>query len=252
MRKVLNNSVVLLVFMAMVATAPVGAQIIDDKMMPPVLIMPPPEATGETEADDIIEDDDIIAPLSIMEVPVLDIVDEDEEEAALKPMLVGSFSLLHKVTAKVQKIELLSSQEYAIGDMSLTMHDCISTPPEEPPETKAFLKFPSLRRGATKRCLPAGCLPPAPALTRWSIRFSIFGRLRAKPEDGMVFTGEILPPSRDARRYSDPLISLSCRGIFPANECHNRQRGNPHSAKVFQIAEWWFRPHQLQIPPKRG
>ena len=80
MRKVLNNSVVLLVFMAMVATAPVGAQIIDDKMMPPVLIMPPPEETGETEADDIIEDDDIIAPLSIMEVPVLDIVDEDEED----------------------------------------------------------------------------------------------------------------------------------------------------------------------------
>ena len=145
--------------------------------MPPVLIMPPPEESGDTEDGDIIEDEDLIAPLSILEVPILDIPDEDEEEAALKPMLVGSFSLLHKVTAKVQKIDLLSGQEYAIGDMSLTMHDCVSTPPEEPPETKAFLKFPSLRRGATKRCLPVGCLLPARALMRWSIRFSIFGRL---------------------------------------------------------------------------
>ena len=67
MRKVLNKSVVLIVFMVMVAIVPVDAQIIDDKMMPPVLIMPPPEETRETEADDIIEDDNNIAPLSIME-----------------------------------------------------------------------------------------------------------------------------------------------------------------------------------------
>ena len=164
-------------------------------MMPPVLIMPPPEETGETEADDIIEDDDIIAPLSIMEVPMLDIVDEDEEEAALKPMLVGSFSLLHKVTAKVQKIELLSGQEYAIGDMSLTMHDCISTPPENRLKQRRFLRFPSLRRGATKRCLPVGCLPPAPALTRWSIRFSIFGRLRVRQKTAWCLPEKYYRPS---------------------------------------------------------
>jgi len=194
MGKVLNNSVVLLVFMAMVATAPVGAQIIDDKMMPPVLIMPPPEETGETEADDIIEDDDIIAPLSIMEVPVLDIVDEDEEEAALKPMLVGSFSLLHKVTAKVQKIELLSGQEYAIGDMSLTMHDCISTPPEEPPETKAFLEISEFKAGRDKALFTGWMFASSPGIN--SMEHPVFDiwPLACKTEDGMVFTGEILPP----------------------------------------------------------
>ena len=194
MRKVLNNSVVLLVFMAMVATAPVGAQIIDDKMMPPVLIMPPPEATGETEADDIIEDDDIIAPLSIMEVPVLDIVDEDEEEAALKPMLVGSFSLLHKVTAKVQKIELLSGQEYAIGDMSLTMHDCISTPPEEPPETKAFLEISEFKAGRDKALFTGWMFASSPGINAMEHPVFDIWPLACKTEDGMVFTGEILPP----------------------------------------------------------
>ena len=194
MRKVLNNSVVLLVFMAMVATAPVGAQIIDDKMMPPVLIMPPPEETGETEADDFIEDDDIIAPLSIMEVPVLDIVDEDEEEAALKPMLVGSFSLLHKVTAKVQKIELLSGQEYAIGDMSLTMHDCISTPPEEPPETKAFLEISEFKAGRDKALFTGWMFASSPGINAMEHPVFDIWPLACKTEDGMVFTGEILPP----------------------------------------------------------
>ena len=194
MRKVLNNSVVLLVFIAMVATAPVGAQIIDDKMMPPVLIMPPPEETGETEADDIIEDDDIIAPLSIMEVPVLDIVDEDEEEAALKPMLVGSFSLLHKVTAKVQKIELLSGQEYAIGDMSLTMHDCISAPPEEPPETKAFLEISEFKAGRDKALFTGWMFASSPGINAMEHPVFDIWPLACKTEDGMVFTGEILPP----------------------------------------------------------
>ena len=194
MRKVLNNSVVLLVFMAMVATAPVGAQIIDDKMMPPVLIMPPPEETGETEADDIIEDDDIIAPLSIMEVPVLDIVDEDEEEAALKPMLVGSFSLLHKVTAKVQKIELLSGQEYAIGDMSLTMHDCISTPPEEPPETRAFLEISEFKAGRDKALFTGWMFASSPGINAMEHPVFDIWPLACRTEDGMVFTGEILPP----------------------------------------------------------
>ena len=194
MRKVLNNSVVLLVFMAMVATAPVGEQIIDDKMMPPVLIMPPPEETGETEADDIIEDDDIIAPLSIMEVPMLDIVDEDEEEAALKPMLVGSFSLLHKVTAKVQKIELLSGQEYTIGDMSLTMHNCISTPPEEPPETKAFLEISEFRAGRDKALFTGWMFASSPGINAMEHPVFDIWPLACKTEDGMVFTGEILPP----------------------------------------------------------
>ncbi|MGB2206536.1 MAG: DUF2155 domain-containing protein [Parvibaculales bacterium] len=195
----LNNSVVLLVFMAMVATAPVGAQIIDDKMMPPVLIMPPPDETGETEADDIIEDDDIIAPLSIMEVPVLDIVDEGEEEAALKPMLVGSFSLLHKVTAKVQKIDLLSGQEYAIGDMSLTMHDCISTPPEEPPETKAFLEISEFKAGRDKALFTGWMFASSPGINAMEHPVFDIWPLACKTEDGMVFTGEILPPVSEAQ-----------------------------------------------------
>ena len=180
--------------MALVAVAPAAAQIIDDKMMPPVLIMPPPEESGDTEDGDIIENEDLIAPLSILEVPILDIPDEDEEEAALKPMLVGSFSLLHKVTAKVQKIDLLSGQEYAIGDMSLTMHDCVSTPPEEPPETKAFLEISEFKSGRDKALFTGWMFASSPGINAMEHPVFDIWPLACKTEDGMVFTGEILPP----------------------------------------------------------
>ena len=199
MRKVLNKSVVLLVSMALVAVAPVAAQIIDDKMMPPVLIMPPPEESGDTEDGDIIEDEDLIAPLSILEVPILDIPDEDEEEAAIKPMLVGSFSLLHKVTAKVQKIDLLSGQEYAIGDMSLTMHDCVSTPPEEPPETKAFLEISEFKAGRDKALFTGWMFASSPGINAMEHPVFDIWPLACKTEDGMVFTGEILPPVSESQ-----------------------------------------------------
>ncbi|MBL6642859.1 MAG: hypothetical protein ISP38_08095, partial [PS1 clade bacterium] len=106
MRKVPSKGVFLFVFMALVAAHAARAQMIDDKMMPPVLIAPPPPEISTNEDALGADDDDIIAPLSILQVPVLDIADEDETDDAVKPMLVGTFSLLHKVTAKVQQIQL--------------------------------------------------------------------------------------------------------------------------------------------------
>jgi hypothetical protein len=111
MRKVPSKGVFLFVFMALVAAHAARAQMIDDKMMPPVLIAPPPPEISTNDDALGADDDDIIAPLSILQVPVLDIADEDETDGAVKPMLVGTFSLLQKVTAKVQQIQLLSGQE---------------------------------------------------------------------------------------------------------------------------------------------
>ena len=188
----------MLIVMALFAAPTVRAQLLDDKMMPPVLVMPPlPEA--ETEAEElqnggIIEDDDIIAPLSILEVPVLDIISEDEEEDDIKPALVGTFSLLHKVTAKVQQIQLMSGQEYAIGDLSLIMQDCISTPPEEPPETKTFLQISEFKAGRDKSLFSGWMFASSPGINAMDHPVFDIWPLVCKTEDGMVFTGEILPP----------------------------------------------------------
>ena len=194
MRKVPSKSAFLIAFFASFALSSANAQLIDDKMMPPVLIAPPPPPALEDERDSDVEDEAIIAPLSVLEVPILDIPDEEDEEGAVKPMLVGSFSLLHKVTAKVQRIDLLSGQEYAIGDMSLTMHDCISAPPEEPPETKAYLQISEFKAGRDKSLFNGWMFASSPGINAMEHPVFDIWPLACKTEDGMIFTGEILPP----------------------------------------------------------
>lgn len=204
MRKVPSKGVFLLVFMACVAAQAARAQMIDDKMMPPVLVAPPVPAINDAQDDFQPENNDIIAPLSILQVPVLDISDDDEIDGDVKPMLVGTFSLLHKVTAKVQQIQLLSGQEYAIGDMSLTMHDCLSTPPEEPPETKAFLQISEFKAGRDKPLFNGWMFASSPGINAMDHPVFDIWPLACKTEDGMVFTGEILPPVSDANVVATP------------------------------------------------
>ncbi len=204
MRKVPSKGVFLLVFMACVAAQAARAQMIDDKMMPPVLVAPPVPAINDAQDDFQPENNDIIARLSILQVPVLDIPDDDEIDGDVRPMLVGTFSLLHKVTAKVQQIQLLSGQEYAIGDMSLTMHDCLSTPPEEPPETKAFLQISEFKAGRDKPLFNGWMFASSPGINAMDHPVFDIWPLACKTEDGMVFTGEILPPVSDANVVATP------------------------------------------------
>ena len=204
MRKVPSKGVFLLVFMACVAAQAARAQMIDDKMMPPVLVAPPVPAINDAQDDFQPENNDIIAPLSILQVPVLDIPDDDEIDGDVRPMLVGTFSLLHKVTAKVQQIQLLSGQEYAIGDMSLTMHDCLSTPPEEPPETKAFLQISEFKAGRDKPLFNGWMFASSPGINAMDHPVFDIWPLACKTEDGMVFTGEIFPPVSDANVVATP------------------------------------------------
>ena len=204
MRKVPSKGVFLLVFMACVAAQAARAQMIDDKMMPPVLVAPPVPAINDAQDDFQPENNDIIAPLSILQVPVLDIPDDDEIDGDVMPMLVGTFSLLHKVTAKVQQIQLLSGQEYAIGDMTLTMHDCLSTPPEEPPETKAFLQISEFKAGRDKPLFNGWMFASSPGINAMDHPVFDIWPLACKTEDGMVFTGETLPPVSDANVVATP------------------------------------------------
>ena len=204
MRKVPSKGVFLFVLMALVAAHAARAQMIDDKMMPPVLVAPPVPAINDAQDDFQPENNDIIAPLSILQVPVLDIPDDDEIDGDVRPMLVGTFSLLHKVTAKVQQIQLLSGQEYAIGDMTLTMHDCLSTPPEEPPETKAFLQISEFKAGRDKPLFNGWMFASSPGINAMDHPVFDIWPLACKTEDGMVFTGEILPPVSDANVVASP------------------------------------------------
>lgn len=194
-RKVASKTLRFLMLLTVPMAAPAVAQMIDDKIMPPVLVMPEPPA--EETLTEGLDATDTEQPLSIIEVPILDIQSDEDDEQELKPQLVGTFSLLHKVTAKVQNIELMSGQEYAIGDLSLTMHDCVSTPPEEPPETKTFLQISEFEAGRDKRLFSGWMFASSPGINALEHPVYDLWPISCKTEDGLTFTGEILPPVND-------------------------------------------------------
>ena len=110
--------------------------------MPPTLLVPPPveEAESVEAADDDLcaeEGEENEPSLAVFIVPTLEGPTQGEGDA--RPMRIGTFSLLHKVTAKVRDISLRAGEEVTIGALTLTMQDCISTPPEEPPGVFAKL-----------------------------------------------------------------------------------------------------------------
>ncbi len=177
-------------------TRAVWAQMIDDKMMPPVLLVPPPveQPAEPVPPQDLLgEDTPGEAPLSIFEVPLLDVPQEDGAEEGDKPALIGRFSLLHKVTAKITEIELTAGEEATIGDLTLVMHDCISAPPEEPPETRTFLQVSEFKLGTDRQLFSGWMFASSPGLHALEHPVFDLWPTACTTEDGLAFTGEILP-----------------------------------------------------------
>lgn|GEM_PF-580774 len=184
------------------ASSPVRAEIFDDKMMPPILLVPPPpseeELSSDAAEDDFFADDGTNSDpsLSVFIVPTLDIPSQGEGVRKERPMRIGTFSLLHKVTAKVRDISLHAGEEVTIGALTLTMQDCISTPPEEPPETKSFLQVSEFKNGADRSLFSGWMFASSPGIHALEHAVYDLWPLSCETEDGMIFTGEILPPTR--------------------------------------------------------
>ena len=202
-RKVLNKSVLAAILcgagvMALVI-APVHAQMMDDKMMPPVLLVPPPVEQALEEAllpEDLLGEDNLEdTPLSIYEVPLLNVPQEEAGELEEKPLRIGRFALLHKVTAKITEIELRAGDEATIGDLTLTMHDCISATPEEPPETRVFLQISEFKLGTDRRLFSGWMFASSPGINALEHPVFDLWPTACVTEDGLAYTGEILPPA---------------------------------------------------------
>jgi hypothetical protein len=54
---------------------------------------------------------------------------------------------LDKITARVSKFEAPIDQPVRFGSLAITVRDCRKRPPEEPPESAAFLKIDEVRTG---------------------------------------------------------------------------------------------------------
>ena len=204
MRKVLNKRAALFAvcFSAVTLGVPAAqAQMIDDKMMPPTLIVPPQQTQESYDpaqaAEQLFSDDGEggEAPISVYEVPIIDVPQDDSEADAQKPMRIGTFSMLHKVTAKVREIELPVGEEVVVGELTLLMHDCLTAPPEEPPETRSFLQISEFKHGADRLLFSGWMFASSPAIHALEHPVFDLWPLACKTADGLPYTGEDLPPA---------------------------------------------------------
>ena len=174
---------------------------------PPLLVPPPPPVLDPNfdtyanpqnafapDEDDEADFDENGAPLSIIEVPMLEILPPESDLPALRTMRIGHFSLLQKVTAKVQKLELRMDEPVQIGDLNFTMRDCISAPPEEPPETKVFLEIDEFIKGREETLFRGWMFASSPGIHALEHPVYDIWPLACRTEDGFAFTGEIEAP----------------------------------------------------------
>lgn len=197
-RKVPNKSALLVLLTLPVFWFPAQAQIIDDKMMPPVLLVPPPveEAEDDVATQELLDDDlDALTPLSIYEVPLINVPQDEEAKENAKPLRIGRFSLLHKVTAKVTQIDLPAGEEVTIGELTLIMHDCISAPPEEPPETRSFLQVSEFKLGTDRQLFSGWMFASSPGIHALEHPVYDLWPMACKTEDGLAYTGDVPPPA---------------------------------------------------------
>ena len=113
----------------------------------------PPSAAPDDEDD----------TLSVFDVPLLEIPYDGETEQE-ELARIGSFSLLNKVTAKLRPVELMLGEPTDIGSLRVIMRDCISTPPEEPPETKVFLEVFEYKSGFENRVFSGWMFASSPGI----------------------------------------------------------------------------------------
>lgn len=73
---------------------------------------------------------------------------------------------LDKITARVSNLEVPLNEPVRFGTLEITARSCNSTPPEEPPETSAFLEIREIRRNEEPKNVFSGWMfASSPALS---------------------------------------------------------------------------------------
>jgi hypothetical protein len=76
---------------------------------------------------------------------------------------------LDKTTARVSRIEAPVGEPVTFGTLVITVRGCVKRPPEEPPETAAFLEIdktePGAEAGATKQVFSGWMFASSPAIS---------------------------------------------------------------------------------------
>ena len=145
---------------------------------------------------------------------------------------------LDKITARVSTIDAPIDMACASARLVITARACVKHPPEEPPETAAFLQIDEVRqsegsepRSNRSASSAAGCSPRARRSRRWRTRSTMSACSTARatttaaPASGS--TRKIEPAPR--ARASSAAVILAARGISIAP---NRWRWLGHELRV--------------------
>lgn len=128
-------------------------------------------------------------PSSLFDVPVIEL-ENRQNPPSERAMRIGQFSLLHKVTAKIRGLDLRLDETVEIDDLRVTMHDCLSTPPEEAPETKVFLSILEIKNGEEKPLFSGWMFASSPGISALEHPVYDLWPKACVDDEGMVFTGD--------------------------------------------------------------
>jgi len=102
---------------------------------------------------------------------------------------IAVFKSLDKVTGKTALLEIPVKSLATLGPLTITVQACFSTPPEEPPETKAFLEVDEVREGRTERLFSGWMFASSPGLNGLEHPVYDLWSMSCKTASGDVFTG---------------------------------------------------------------
>ena len=72
---------------------------------------------------------------------------QDDVSLNAQPMPIASLQALDKITARVTRLEAPVGETIAFGSLRITTRVCYRAPPEEPPESAAFLEIEEVEPG---------------------------------------------------------------------------------------------------------
>lgn len=114
------------------------------------------------------------------DVPVLDGVPQEEP--------IGTIDVLHKVTARIRTVHPRINMPVEVGSLTIVMRACVSTPPEEPPETKMFLEVRENREGVVSDLFAGWMFASSPGLSALEHPVYDLWPIACKTSDGAPYT----------------------------------------------------------------
>ncbi|MGC6471334.1 MAG: DUF2155 domain-containing protein [Parvibaculales bacterium] len=102
---------------------------------------------------------------------------------------IAVFKSLDKVTGKTALLEIPVKSVTTLGPLTITVQACFSTPPEEPPETKAYLEVDETREGRTEQLFSGWMFASSPGLNGLEHPVYDLWSMSCKTASGEVFTG---------------------------------------------------------------